>query len=136
MVAMVELRRDFDAAGLRRLARKSKDSGQARWTLALEEIYDDNSRSEALGLKVCKEQRRESDCASPSLRTGQQMQLVDARPTFTHGARQVASSNVRQFIRDASVPPPIEETCIAMWDRQLGSERPRSLIVSAALLVA
>jgi transposase len=47
MVAAVELRRDFDATGLRRLARKSKDSGQARRLLALAEIYDGGSRSEA-----------------------------------------------------------------------------------------
>ena len=34
MVAAVELRKDFDAAALRRLARRSKDSGQARRLLA------------------------------------------------------------------------------------------------------
>jgi len=38
MVAAVELCRDFDAAGSRRLARKSKDGGQARRLLALAEI--------------------------------------------------------------------------------------------------
>lgn len=47
MVAAIELREDFDASGLRRLARKSKDSGQARRLLALAEIYDGSSRSEA-----------------------------------------------------------------------------------------
>ena len=47
MVAAVELRTDFDAAALRRLARGSKDSGQARRLLALAEVYDGGSRSEA-----------------------------------------------------------------------------------------
>jgi len=47
MVAGIELRTDFDAASLRRLARKSKDSGQARRLLALAEVYDGRSRSEA-----------------------------------------------------------------------------------------
>lgn len=46
MVA-IALRKDFDATGLRRLARNSKDSGQARRLLTLAEIYDGGSRSEA-----------------------------------------------------------------------------------------
>jgi transposase len=47
MARGIGLRKDFDAATLRRLARKSKDSGQARRLLALAEIYDGGSRSEA-----------------------------------------------------------------------------------------
>jgi transposase len=47
MAKGIRLRKDFDAAGLRRLARGSKDSGQARRLLALAEIYDGGSRSEA-----------------------------------------------------------------------------------------
>jgi transposase len=47
MTAAVALRRDFDATRLRRLARASKDSGQARRLLALAEIYDGGSRGEA-----------------------------------------------------------------------------------------
>ena len=46
-MAAVELRKDFDARELRRLARGSKDSGQARRLLALAEIYDGGSRSDA-----------------------------------------------------------------------------------------
>jgi transposase len=41
------LREDFDAAGLRREAKKSKDSGQARRLLALAAIYDGSTRTEA-----------------------------------------------------------------------------------------
>jgi len=47
MARGIGLRKDFDAAKLRRLARQSKDSGQARRLLALAEIYDGSSRSEA-----------------------------------------------------------------------------------------
>jgi transposase len=47
MVAGIELRADFDASALRRLARGSKYSGQARRLLALAEVYDGRSRSEA-----------------------------------------------------------------------------------------
>jgi len=46
MVA-IALRKDFGAAELRRLARGSKDSGQARRLLALAGIYDGGSRSDA-----------------------------------------------------------------------------------------
>lgn len=47
MAAAVELRGDFDAAALRGLARQSKDPGQTRRLLALAEIYEGCSRSEA-----------------------------------------------------------------------------------------
>jgi transposase len=47
MAAAVKLRRGFDGSGLRQLARRSKDSGQARRLLALAEIYDGGSRSDA-----------------------------------------------------------------------------------------
>ncbi|MGA7714211.1 MAG: IS630 family transposase, partial [Rhizomicrobium sp.] len=46
-MAAIGLRKDFDARELRRRARGSKDSGQARRLLALAEIYDGGSRSDA-----------------------------------------------------------------------------------------
>jgi len=47
-VAMpIPLRDDFDAAELRREAKKSKDGGQARRLLALAAIYDGSTRTEA-----------------------------------------------------------------------------------------
>jgi hypothetical protein len=42
----IPLRSDFDAAALRRLARRTKDSPQARRLLALAAIYDGASRVE------------------------------------------------------------------------------------------
>jgi hypothetical protein len=47
MAAAVELRGDFDAAALRRLARQSKNPGQIRGLLAMAEIYEGRSRAEA-----------------------------------------------------------------------------------------
>lgn len=46
----VRLRSDFDAACLRREARKSKDAGQVRRLLALAEIYDGAMRTQAAKL--------------------------------------------------------------------------------------
>ena len=43
----IPLRSDFDAAALRRIARKSKDGPQARRLLALAAIYEGASRTEA-----------------------------------------------------------------------------------------
>ena len=43
----VPLRRDFDAPGLRRLARSSKDANQARRLLALATVYAGGTRTQA-----------------------------------------------------------------------------------------
>lgn len=43
----IALRSDFDAATLRRLARRARDSAQARRLLALAVIYDGGSRAQA-----------------------------------------------------------------------------------------
>ena len=43
----IPLRGDFDAAGLRAAARKSRDGAQARRLLALAAVYDGATRSEA-----------------------------------------------------------------------------------------
>lgn len=47
MARAIALRSDFDAAALRRLARRRRDAAQARRLLALAAIYDGGSRSEA-----------------------------------------------------------------------------------------
>lgn len=50
MGAAISLRADFDAQGPRRLARQSKNAGQARRLLALAAIYEGGSRSDAARL--------------------------------------------------------------------------------------
>src|SRR5215210_1525467 len=47
MAAPIALREDFDGPGLRRLAKQSKDAAQARRLLALAEVYDGRSRTDA-----------------------------------------------------------------------------------------
>lgn len=47
MGAAIPLRGDFDAAGLRGLAKRSRDGAQSRRLLALAMIYDGHRRSEA-----------------------------------------------------------------------------------------
>ena len=47
MAVPIALREDFDGPGLRRLARATKDAAQARRLLALAEIYDGGSRTDA-----------------------------------------------------------------------------------------
>ena len=60
MVRTVALREDFNGAGLRRLAKTSKDAGQSRRLLALSEIYDGGKRGDAarigdVGLQVIRD---------------------------------------------------------------------------------
>lgn len=60
MSTAVPLRRDFDAAGLRRLARSSKDANQARRLLALATIYAGGPRTDAaavggVGLQIVRD---------------------------------------------------------------------------------
>lgn len=43
----IALRTDYDAPGLRAVARQSRDAGQARRLLALAAIYDGASRTQA-----------------------------------------------------------------------------------------
>ena len=60
MAAPIPLRSDFDAALLRKLARGSRDPDQIRRLLALAEIYDGGSRSDAarsggVGLQIVRD---------------------------------------------------------------------------------
>jgi transposase len=50
MAAAVSLREDYDAGGLRRLTKGTKDAAQARRLLALAVIYDGGSRGDAARL--------------------------------------------------------------------------------------
>ena len=60
MGSAIALREDFDGAGLRGLAKATKDAGQSRRLLALAEIYDGGARSDAariggVGLQVIRD---------------------------------------------------------------------------------
>lgn len=67
----ISLRRDFDAAGLRRLARHSNDANQARRLLALAMIYAGGSRTAAaaaggVGLQVVRDWVVRFNAAGPA----------------------------------------------------------------------
>jgi len=67
----ISLRQDFDAAGLRRLARHSKDANQARRLLALATIYAGGTRTQAavaggVGLQVVRDWVVRFNAAGPS----------------------------------------------------------------------
>ena len=47
MAAPIALREDFDGPALRKLAKGTKDAAQARRLVALAEIYDGSSRTDA-----------------------------------------------------------------------------------------
>ena len=60
MGAAIGLRDDYDGSGLRRLAKAAKEGGQSRRCLALAEIYDGGTRSDAarmsgVGLQVIRD---------------------------------------------------------------------------------
>lgn len=89
MGAAIELRADFDGATLRRLARKTKNANQSRRLLALAEIYDGSSRSDAariggVGLQIVRDwvirfNARGPDALIDGKAPGQRPKLNDAQ---------------------------------------------------------
>jgi transposase len=85
----ISLRRDFDAAQLRSLAKKTKDGPQARRLLALAAIYDGSTRTEAakiggVGLQIIRDwvirfNARGSDGLLNGKAPGQSSKLNDAQ---------------------------------------------------------
>ena len=70
MGSPVPLRNDFDAAALRRLARRSQNSNQSRRLLALAAIYDGDSRGDAasigsVGLQTVRDWVQRFNAAGP-----------------------------------------------------------------------
>ena len=60
MAAPVDLRNDFDSVSLRRLAKRTRDATQSRRLLALAEVYDGGSRTDAsriggVGLQIIRD---------------------------------------------------------------------------------
>jgi hypothetical protein len=73
MGAAIELRDDFDAASLRRLAKRSRDGGQSRRRLALAEICDGRRRSDAArlaGASACRSSATGCSGSTRRARTG------------------------------------------------------------------
>ncbi len=71
MGSAIALRDDYDGPGLRRLAKAAKDAGQGRRLLALAEIYDGGTRSDAarmsgVGLQVIRDWVLRFNAAGPN----------------------------------------------------------------------
>ena len=89
MGAAIGLRMDFDGATLRRLARVAKNANQSRRLLALAEIYDGGSRSDAarlggVGLQIARDwvvrfNARGSDGLIDGKAPGKRPKLTDAQ---------------------------------------------------------
>ena len=103
MSAPVPVRSDFDAALLRKLARRSHDPDQTRRLLALAEIYDGGSRSDAariggVGLQIVRDWVLRFNANGPNgLLTGK---APGAPSLLDDHQRQV----LRQVVEDGPTP--------------------------------
>ena len=75
MAAPIDLRNDFDSVSLRRLAKRTRDATQSRRLLALAEVYDGGSRTDAsrIGASVCRSFATGCCASTPADRTGWSM---------------------------------------------------------------
>ncbi len=102
MAAPIPLRSDFDAAQMRKLARGSRDPAQIRRFLALAEIYDGGSRSDAarrggVGLQIVRDWVLWFNAAGPD-------GLVSGKAP---GAPSLLSDHQRQALRQVVEDGPI-----------------------------
>lgn len=103
MSAPVPLRFDFDAALLRKLARGSDDPDQTRRLLALAEIYEGGSRSDAariggVGLQIVRDWVLRFNAKGPNgLLTGK----APGAPSILDGRQREA---LRQVVEDGPTP--------------------------------
>lgn len=98
----VDLREDFDADALRRLARRSRDAGQSRRLLALAAIYEGESRTQAarigaVGLRTVRDLVLAFNAAGPDglierKKPGPRPKLDDAQRQlfYTKGSQAVS----------------------------------------------
>ena len=103
MAAPIRLRSDFDASGLRGLARRSQDPDQTRRLLALAAIYEGGSRTDAarmgaVGLQTIRDWVLRFNAEGPEgLLTGK---APGARPRLTPEQRQA----LERIIDDGPIP--------------------------------
>ena len=68
MAAPIDLRNDFDSVSLRRLAKRTRDATQSRRLLALAEVYEGGSRTDAS--RICRSFATGCCASTPADRTG------------------------------------------------------------------
>ena len=99
----VSLRRDFDAPGLRRLARNSEDANQARRLLALATIYAGGTRTQAaevggVGLQIVRDWVVRFNAAGP---TGLIDKKAPGQPPLLKAAHRRA---LARMVEDGPIP--------------------------------
>jgi transposase len=150
MGAAIELRDDFDAASLRRLAKRSRDGGQSRRRLALAEICDGRRRSDAarlagVGLQIVRDWVLRFNAEGPDglidrkapgparkltdARRAALAETVDAGPIpAIHGVAPRRRRDLAQRLREA-FGVSLDETTVGRELRRMGfaklSARPR-----------
>ena len=95
MAAAIALRSDFTGADLRHLARRTEDARQARRLLALAEIYDGGSRSDAarigdVGLQIIRDWVLRFNADGPDVLTDRKAPGPEPRLTEAHRQALVA----------------------------------------------
>ncbi len=150
MGTAVQLRADFDGTTLRSLARKTKDANQSRRLLALAEIYDGGSRSDAariggVGLQIVRDwvvrfNSRGPDALINGKAPGNQPKLNDAQRQAlvaivesgpipaVHGVVRWRLADLAKWLH-AEFAVSLDETTVARELRKLGyvklTARPR-----------
>jgi len=102
MAAPINLRNDFDSASLRRLAKATRDATQSRRLLALAEVYDGGSRTDAariggVGLQIIRDWVLRFNARGPD-------GLVNSKPP---GAPSKLNDNHRRALSEVVEAGPI-----------------------------
>ena len=100
MAAPIDLRNDFDSVSLRRLAKRTRDATQSRRLLALAEVYDGGSRTDAsriggVGLQIIRDWVLRFNARGPD-------GLVDGKsPGDPRSSTPITAAHWRRLLRPA-----------------------------------
>ena len=98
-MAAPDLRNDFDSVSLRRLAKRTRDATQSRRLLALAEVYDGGSRTDAsriggVGLQIIRDWVLRFNARGPD-------GLVDGKSPGAPEAQRITAAHWRRLLRPA-----------------------------------
>jgi transposase len=114
MAAPISLRNDFDSACLRRLAKTTKDVKQCRRLVALAEIYDGGSRTDAariggVGLQVIRDWVLRFNARGPD-------GLIDSKPVNT--SSKLTDDQRRALAQIVEAGPNLAVDGVVRWRRK------------------
>ena len=101
MAAPIDLRNDFDSVSLRRLAKRTRDATQSRRLLALAEVYDGGSRTDAsriggVGLQIIRDWVLRFNARGPD--------GLDGKSVHPRSSTPITAAHWRRLLRPARVP--------------------------------